>query len=344
MERLILVRVFSTITKVICWHTLANSSCRIFSGAVKIRWSRTLQEVYMQNLRRIITALVVLVFLAPAVFAAGQGEAGAESAGEVNLTYVNWEEGVAWTHFLATILEDEMGYEVNLTAADVGPAFASIAAGDQDFFMEAWLPGLHATYVDGVDLVEVSKIYDDGVTGLIVPTYMAEDGVTALSDLRDPEVMERLNGQITGIDAGAGMMITTQDNLIPSYGLDEMGYELVPSSSPAMLAAMEAAIANEEYIVGMGWQPHSMFGRMDLTILEQDEEVVFPVDDIFIMGRPGVLEDLPEVSAFFDNVYWTNETIGPLMVHIADSNLDTLEAAREWKNENTDVWSDWLPN
>lgn len=298
----------------------------------------------MTNLRRTMTVLLMVAMLAPALFANGQGEEGAEAPQEVSMTYVNWEEGVAWTHFFATVLEDEMGYDVSITAADVGPAFSSVASGDQDFFMEAWLPGLHDTYVEGVDLVEVSKIYEDGVTGLIVPTYMAEDGVTALSDLADPEVVEQLNGQITGIDAGAGMMIRTEEDLIPAYGLDEAGIELVPSSSPAMLAAMQSAIENEEYIVGMGWQPHSMFGRMDLTILEQDGEEIFPIDDIFIMGRPGVEEDLPEVVEFFDNVMWTNETIGPLMVHIADSDLDTMEAAREWKNENTDIWADWIPD
>ena len=294
------------------------------------------------TLRKIIATIMLVALIAPVMFAEGQQESA--EAPEVSLTYVNWEEGVAWTHFLATVLEDEMGYEVSLTAADVGPAFASVAAGDQDFFMEAWLPGLHTVYTEGTDLVEVSTIYEDGVTGLIVPQYMADAGVTALSDLRDPEVVERLNGQITGIDAGAGMMIKTADELIPAYGLEEAGLELVPSSGPAMMAAMEAAIENEEYIVGMGWQPHSMFGRMELAILEQDEETIFPVDDIYIMGRPGIEEDMPEVVEFFDNVMWTNETIGPLMVHIADSNLDTLEAAREWKNENPDVWSAWVPN
>lgn len=292
----------------------------------------------MKNLMRIVMALA-LVFMTTAVFAGGQQD----GAKEVNLTYVNWEEGVAWTHFLATVLEDEMGYAVNITAADVGPAFASTAAGDMDFFMEAWLPGLHATYVDGTELEKISTIYEKGVTGLIVPTYMAEDGVTKLSDLAKPEVVDKLNGQITGIDAGAGMMIKTEEELMPAYGLFDAGLELVPSSSPAMLAAMEAAIENEEYIVGMGWQPHSMFGRMDLTVLEQDGEMVFPIDDIFIMGRPGVKEELPDVCEFFDNVMWTNETIGPLMVHIADSDLDTMEAAREWKNNNRDIWSGWLP-
>ena len=274
----------------------------------------------------------------------GTIEAAEEELSEVNLTYVNWEEGVAWTHFLATILEDEMGYEVNLTAADVGPAYSSVAAGDQDFYMEAWLPGLHSRYVEGTDLVKVSTIYEGGVTGLVVPRYMYDDGVTTLSDLTDPEIVEKLNGQITGIDAGAGMMIRTEEDLFPAYGFADAGLELIPSSGPAMMAAMEAAIKNEEYIVGMGWQPHSMFGRMELRILEQDGEQIFTVDDIYIMGRSGVEEDLPEVAEFFDNVFWTNETIGPLMVYIADSNIDTLEAARAWKNENPEIWESWLPD
>jgi glycine betaine/proline transport system substrate-binding protein len=299
----------------------------------------------MRNLIRSGT-LVAAVLLASVLFLVGcapEEEAPAEPQ-EVSLAYVNWEEGVAWTHFLATVLEDEMGYDVNLTAADVGPAYASVASGDQDYFMEAWLPNLHSTYVEGTDLVEVSTIYEDAVVGLIVPKYMAEEGVTALSDLRDPEVVEKLDGQLTGIDAGAGMMIKTEEELIPEYGLSEAGMELVPSSSPAMLAALDAAYNNEEYFVGMGWQPHSMFGRYDLVILEQDETEIWDVDNVFIMGRPNVLEDLPTVSAFFENVMFTNETIGPLMVHIADSDLDTLEAAREWKNENTDVWESWIPS
>jgi ABC-type proline/glycine betaine transport system substrate-binding protein len=85
-----------------------------------------------------------------------------------------------------------------------------------------------------------------------------------------------------------------------------------------------------------------MFGRYDLVILEQDGPVIFEPNDIFILGRPGVQEDLPEVSRFFENVYWTNETIGPLMVHIANSDLNTLEAAREWKNANPEVWKSWV--
>ena len=282
---------------------------------------------------------IFLVVLAFAIFA-GCSE---EEKGTVSLTYVNWEEGVAWTHLFAAILEDEMDYEVELTQAEVGPAYTSVAAGDQDFFMEAWLPNLHANYVEGKNYEEVSMIFEDAVVGLIVPKYMAEDGVTKLSDLARPEVVEKLNGQIIGIDPSAGMMIKTEEQLIPKYGLDKAGIQLVPSSDTRMMAALKSAIENKQYIVGMGWQPHSMFGRFDLVILEQDKAQIWEKNNVYILGRPGVDEDLPEVVELFDNAIFTNETIGPLMVHIADSELDTLEAARKWKNENMNVWLDWVP-
>jgi len=69
---------------------------------------------------------------------------------EANLVYVNWAEGVAYTHLAKVLLEEKMGYDVKITAADVGPAYTSIAQGDMDAFMETWLPVLHKDYVEEV--------------------------------------------------------------------------------------------------------------------------------------------------------------------------------------------------
>jgi glycine betaine/proline transport system substrate-binding protein len=296
----------------------------------------------MRGIIKTLSLLLVLTLAAGMAFAEG----GQEEQKTANLTYVNWEEGVAYTHLVKTILEDEMGYEANITAADVGPAYASVAAGDQDAFMEAWLPGLHATYMEdlGDDLVDIGIVYEDAVSGLVVPQYMVDAGVTALSDLADEDVFEKLNGEITGIDAGAGLMITTEEKAMPAYGLDEMGYELVPSSGPAMMAALDAAVSNEEWIVVLGWKPHSMFGYYDLQILEQDKEEIWGLDDIHIIGRTGLREDKPELAQFLNNMKLTTSEVGALMVAIRESDMDTLEAARQWKDENQDVWSDWIPS
>ena len=288
---------------------------------------------------------IALLAMTTFVFAGGQQEAGADKAKEAKLVYVNWEEGVAYTHLVKAILEDEMGYDVTITAADVGPAYASVAAGDYDAFMEAWLPGLHATYMAelGDDLVDLAVIYEGAESGLVVPQYMADDGVTAVSDLRDPEVFDKLDGKITGIDAGAGVMITTGEKAMPAYGLDEMGYELVTSSGPAMMAALDTAVVNNEYIVVTGWQPHSMFGYYDLVLLDHDEEQIWGTDDIHIIGRVGLKDEKPELAQFFDNMELSTSEVGSLIVAISESNLSTLEAAREWKDANRDVWGDWVP-
>ncbi len=298
----------------------------------------------MHNVRRFFIGMMVLALVVPMAFANGQGEGDAQKT--ARLTYVNWEEGVAYTHLAQSILEDEMGYEVEIVAADVGPAYQAVATGDMDAFMEAWLPGLHASYMDelGDSLVDLGTIYEDALSGLVVPQYMIDAGIETVSDLRSDEAVDRLDGEINGIDAGAGIMITTEEEAMPSYGLDEAGYELVASSGPAMMAALETAYQNEEWIVVTGWQPHSMFGYFDLEILEQDEEEVWGVDNIHILGRTAIESEKPELAAFLGNMEMNTAEMGELMVHIAESDLDTLDAAREWKNENTDIWSDWVPS
>jgi len=290
--------------------------------------------------------MVAIAVLAPLAFANGQGEGEAGAEQTARLTYVNWEEGVAYTHLAQAILEDEMGFEVEIVAADVGPAYQAVATGDMDAFMEAWLPGLHASYMDelGDSLVDLGIIYENAVSGLVVPQYMIDAGVDSVSDLRSEEAVEQLDGQITGIDAGAGIMITTEEEAMPAYGLVDAGYELVPSSGPAMMAALETAYENEEWIVVTGWQPHSMFGYFDLEILEQDEAEVWGLDDIHILGRTGIQEEKPELAQFLGNMSMNTAEMGDLMVHIAESDMDTLDAAREWKDENTDIWSDWVPS
>ena len=295
----------------------------------------------MRNVFRTL-AFVLVAVAASAVLFVGCAQ---EETNTANLTYVNWEEGVAYTHLAQVVLEEEMDYEVTITAADVGPAYASVANGDQDAFMESWLPTLHASYMDeyGDQLVDLGIVFQGTQSGLVAPTYMIDDGVTTISDLADPEVVEQLDGQITGIDAGAGIMITTEEEVIPAYGLGEAGLELVPSSGPAMMAALESAVEDEEYIVVTGWKPHSMFGYFDLAFLEQDEEQIWSAGNIHLIGRADLEDDKPELAQFLSNMEITNSEIGSLMVAIRESDLDTLEAAREWKQENEDVWSDWIP-
>ncbi|MBI9106039.1 MAG: glycine betaine ABC transporter substrate-binding protein [Spirochaetales bacterium] len=298
----------------------------------------------MNNLRKILMIVLIVSTTATGIFAGGQQDSK-EDVKTANLVYANWEEGVAYTNLAKVVLEDMMGYEVTITAADVAPGYASVAAGDQDAFMETWLPVLHKDYIEkfGDDLVDLGNVYEGTLSGLAIPTYMYEAGIKTISDLKKPEALKRLDKTIIGIDAGAGIMKTTESDVIPAYGLDDAGYKLLASSGPAMMAALKDAYSNEEWIVVTAWKPHSMFGYYDLTFLEQDGEKVWGEGNIHITGRKGLSEDNPELTQFLSNMNISNTDLGSLMVAIRESDEGEEDAARAWLAENKDVVTIWIP-
>ena len=272
--------------------------------------------------------------------AANDSETSEQAASEAkiaNLTYVNWAEGVAYTHLAKVVLEDKMGYEVNLTMADVGPGYMAVADGNQDAFMECW-PTIHQDYLDevGENLIDLGSVYDGTSLGLVVPSYVTIDKISELNDNAD-----KFKGVITGIDSGAGIMKQTADYIIPEYGLN---LELVPSSGPAMTAALSAAIENKEWIVVTGWRPHWMFGRWDLKLLEQDpDKTLWKVGSIHIQARADIEKDKPTLAVFLRNMYLTDAQLSDLMVKVEDSDYEVEEVAREWMLSNEKVVEAWIP-
>ncbi len=255
-----------------------------------------------------------------------------------DLVYVNWAEGIAYTNLAKNVLEQKMGYEVDITSADVGPAYTAIANGDRDAFMETWLPVLHSNYMDQYEdeIIDLGIVYEGTQSGLVVPEYVEVDSISNLNNY-----VEEFDGQITGIDAGAGIMQTTEE-VIEEYNLD---LELITSSGPAMTAALSNAIENEEWIVVTGWQPHWKFGRWDLKFLKQDDDrVLWESGNIHIMGRENLGEDNPELAAFLSNMKFNEEQLADLMVKVNESDEDVAVVTEQWMNDNEELIESWIPD
>ena len=266
---------------------------------------------------------------------AGQASAEKKTA---ELVYVNWAEGVAYTHLAKVVLEEKMGYDVTITAADVGPAYTAVAQGDKDAFMETWLPVLHKDYVEKFQdkVVDLGHVYEGTQSGWVVPTYVTIDKISELNQHKD-----KFDGKITGIDAGAGVMKTSEE-VLEVYDLD---FELLASSGPAMTAALKDAVASKEWIVVTGWRPHWMFGRWDLKFLQQDEDkTVWSAGNIHIMGRKNLAADKPELTMFLKNLFFTDAQLADLMLKVEESDEDVEAVARQWMNDNPDVVNAWIPN
>jgi len=263
----------------------------------------------------------------------------ASTGKEANLVYVNWAEGVAYTHLAQIVLEEKMGYVVEITAADVAPGYTAVAQGSHDAFMECW-PGLHKDYLEryAEDIVSLGVVYEGTETGLAVPAYVTIDKISELKDAAD-----KFDGTITGIDAGAGIMKKTEGELIPNYGL-EGSMELMASSGPAMTAALSDAYKNKEWIVVTAWRPHWMFGRFDMKFLEQDpDNIIWESGNIEIIGRADLEADKPELAQFLKNMYLTDAELSDLMLQVKESDEDVSVVAKQWMEANEDVVSDWIP-
>jgi len=281
---------------------------------------------------------VLLVFFIPLILLAFSGCSQQQGGKTANLVYVNWVEGVDYTNLAKVVLTDKMGYDVTITAADPGPSYAAVAKGDRDAFMESWLPVLHKNYMDkfGDQLTDLGNVYEGTQSGLVVPTYVTIDSISQLNSVEG-----QFDGEITGIDPGAGIMQTTEQ-VIDQYNLD---FELIESSGPAMISALQKSLQNKDWIVVTGWKPHWMFGQWDLKFLKQSpDKIMWKKGNIHIMGRKNLRQDKPELAQFLSNMHFTDSQLADLMVYVRNrQDQDTEEVVRSWMQEHPDLINSWIP-
>jgi len=152
-------------------------------------------------------------------------------------------------------------------------------------------------------------------------------------------VKEKFNGEIIGIEPGAGIMKATE-KAIQEYGLD---YTLKDSSSAAMVAALKSAIEDKKWIVVTGWTPHWMFAKWDLKYLEDPKGVYGGEEHIATIARKGLQEDAPAAYQMLDKFYWKPSDMEAVMLDINVNKIDPDEAAKKWIGENQDKVKKWLP-
>lgn len=289
----------------------------------------------------VIVLMLALMLVVVPIAVTGCGEDESAGKGEITIGWIAWDECVANSYLWKNILEDQ-GYTVTLTQVDAGVAYAGLAEGDIDIFLDAWLPNTQKGYWDEFgDQIEVlGTINSNATLSLAVPAYVEIDSIEDMVGNAD-----LFDGVITGIEPGAGMMGLLADTLMPGYGLDA-DYELLESSTPAMLAALQAAIADEEPIVVTLWRPHWIYGAEDLKDLDDPLGLWGDTDNVQALGRTGFAADFPEVAEWLGNFTETDDQIAAISkIVIEEYGVGEEEAAIEaWLSDpdNENLVESWL--
>lgn len=288
-------------------------------------------------MKKRITTLIALVMLASLVLAGcgGKDDSAGDEKPVIELGYVQWACANANSHMVKAILEEKFDVEVNLRDMDAGLLWQSVATGDIDFMVTAWLPGTHAAYYEELkdEVVDLGPLYEGARIGLVVPQYVEINSIEELNANAD-----KFGGKIVGIDAGAGIM-GAAGQAMTDYSLSDM--ELITSSDAAMTAELKAAYEAGEWVVVTGWAPHWKFGAFDLKFLEDPEGSFGGEETINPITRLGFAEDYPEINAFLDNYSLTVSDFGSLISAMEDHDDDN-EGAKAWIEANQDLVDSWF--
>ncbi len=265
------------------------------------------------------------------------GSDEAMAGGEITFGVFNgWDESVASSLLWEAILEDK-GYDVTLEYADPAVTFQALADGDYDLVTDVWLPGTHASYLEeyGDSIEEVGAWFDSAALTVAVNADAPIDSLAELADAAD-----EFDNTIVGIEPGAGLTAAVEAG-ISTYGLEDMDF--VTSSTPAMLAELDSAMADGENIVVTLWEPHWAYGAYDLKNLEDPEGILGDAESIYTYSRTDFATDFADVNEWMANFTMESDLLYDLenRLNAASGESEYADVVAEFIADNQE-WVDSL--
>jgi glycine betaine/proline transport system substrate-binding protein len=286
--------------------------------------------------------LIFLGALAPLLSGCSDGttESAARKDGQpreaVRIVYVDWASEKASSNVVKAVVEERLDRECRLLPVTLIAMWQSLAAGDQDGSVAAWLPSLQARYLKRhrSEVVNLGPNLEGTRIGLVVPDYVDIESIGELSDHAG-----RFGHKIIGIDPHAGLMETTH-RAMEAYSLKE--FKLVSGSGPTMTKALQKAVEEQRWIVVTGWTPHWKFAKWDLHYLDDPKGVFGGEEHISTIVRQGLKSDMPEVYSLLDAFFWRPEHMEQVMLMAQDEGTTYAEAARRWVRGHERIVDTWL--
>lgn len=241
-----------------------------------------------------------------------------------------WPEGEAVSYLWKSILEDE-GYNVTLEYADAGPVFAGVSTSEYDVALDGWLPLTHQDYLDEYDnIIDLGAWNDEAVLTIAVNEDAPIDSLEELAANADA-----FGNKIIGIEPGAGLTKATQEQVIPTYGLE--GMEYITSSTPAMLAELSAALDAGENVAVTLWRPHWAYDEFPLKDLTDPEGTLGDEESIHSIARPGFDDDFAQLAEWLSAFKMNSELLYSLenvMYNTDEPISDYTAVVDQWIEDN----------
>jgi glycine betaine/proline transport system substrate-binding protein len=282
------------------------------------------------------------------------------SADAIKIAINEWT-GQALSAHIAGSMFKEMGLEVEYVTAGAVPQFAALADGSLHVNPETWSNNVGEIYpkaVEAGDIVVAGTLGLEPKEGWFYPPYMEEKcpGLPAYQALYDCAQAFAAadtfpNGRLITYPADWG---TRSADLVKAI---ELPFQPVAGGSEgAMVAEMKAAIAAEQPMIMMFWQPHWIFADIDLNLVEwdrysadcesgpqaKDDACGFAQAEVNKITSKGFKDAYPEAFAAFEKMTLTNDVQNALIAKVDNQGMSVEDAVAEWMAANEATWKTWI--
>jgi glycine betaine/proline transport system substrate-binding protein len=265
-----------------------------------------------------------------------------------------------------TVLESELGTNVEALEIDENAAWPALAAGDIDASLEVW-PSGHAadyeTYVTGQkSVVDMGLLGPDAKIGWYIPTALLTDHpeLATWEGFKDPDNAKLFATAESG-DLGQFLMgdpsyVSYDEQIIANLGLPLKF--VVAGSEAALITAIQTAVADGTPLLLQFWKPHWLQLQVDLTevtLPEVTDECLasaaagdgkfacdYPIDALYKVASAGLEAKNPAAFAFLSKMQLTTEQQSEIAGFVERDGMDVKDAAKKWVDANPDVVKGWM--
>ena len=297
----------------------------------------------------------------------------AAQAADVVIGVPNWPSVRVTAHVLKTVMEDNLGLEVELQNGTNPVVFEAMDSGAMHVHPEVWMPNQVNLNNKFVKEKKSVKMNPNGVAGdqaMCVTKGTAErTGIKDLNELSNPDMAKNFDTDGDGkgeIWIGAAGWASTNVEKIraKSYGYAET-MQLKEMDETLAMAEVDNAVAKKSNIVFFCYTPHHMFALHDLVILKEpayDEakwKVIQPTDDpewlekseapvawntayLHIHYAAALEQSQPAVAALLSKVKLNTDVVSAMTYALVVEKQDAAEFAKKWVSENGSMVDSWL--
>ena len=287
--------------------------------------------------------------------ATGDTSTSTAECGEWGIAMHSWVGYTATAEVVAEVARKELGCVINQEKiAESTVSYDAMEAGSVDVILEDWGGGRWKEWVDRGSIVEVGPNGQEGLIGMYVPKWMADE----YPDITDSANLNRYADLFKSSESGgkgAWLEGTPDFTTIGEKMIEanKLNYKAIfTGSEEALIAAFTDGQKNKKAVLGYWYTPQYFNAQVELARVNfppndwsqpQDASGLtdYPATPLIKLATKKLMDSGSPFATLVTNFQWTNEDQNGVAADITGG-MDPVAAAQKWIDANPDKVKAWL--